>query len=98
VFDAARYGVSLIVSDHDQELSRRLAREPWVRLFRAGDPQDLAGALERFADTPPARPDRHAAERLGLASATETIAAFGRIAGTLPRRRGVRLPGTTSVG
>ena len=90
VFDAARYGVPLIVSDHDQDLSHRLTAEPWVRLFRAGDPQDLAGTIEGFAQGLPPRPDRGAAGRLGLRSATETIAAFFRIAVTLPRRRGVR--------
>ena len=96
VFDAARYGVPLIVSDHDQALSDRLTAEPWVRLFRAGDPSDLASAVEGFAESPPPRPDRGAAERLGLTSATETIAAFSRIAAALPRRR--RTPRTTSAG
>lgn len=97
LFDAARYGLPLIVSDHDQDLSHRLAGEPWVRLFRAGDPRDLARTLERFAERPPPRPDRRAPERLGLTSARETIAAFSRIAVTMPRRRGVRFPRTTSA-
>jgi glycosyltransferase involved in cell wall biosynthesis len=97
VFDAARYGVPLIVSNHDPDLSHRLTGEPWVRLFRAGDPQDLARTLEGFADKPPPRPDQRATERLGLRSATETIAAFCRIAVTLPKRRGVPLP-RNSVG
>ena len=96
VFDAARYGVPLLVTDHDQDLSHRLRGEPWVRLFRAGDPHDLARALSGFAERPPPRPDQHAAERLGLTSATETIAAFSSIALTLPRGRGVRSPGTIS--
>ncbi len=98
VFDAARYGLSLIVSDHDKDLSRRLTGEAWVRLFRAGDPQDLARTLEGLVERPPPRPDPRAAERLGLMSARETIAAFCRIAETLPRQRGVRFPGTTSAG
>ena len=98
LFDAARYGVPLIVSDHDQDLSHRLAGEPWIRLFRAGDPRDLATTLETFTERPPPRPDRHAAERLGLTSAPETIAAFSRLAMAMPRRGGVRLPGTTSAG
>ena len=85
LFDAARYGVPLIMSDHDQDLSHRLTGEPWVRLFCAGDPMDLAQTLKGFADRRPPRPDRRAAERLGLASATETITAFCRIALTLPR-------------
>jgi glycosyltransferase involved in cell wall biosynthesis len=96
VFDAARYGVPLIVSDHDEDLSHRLTGEPWVRLFRAGDPQDLATTLDGFADKPPPRPDSGAAERLGLTSATETIATFCRIAVTLPSRRGVRSPGKST--
>ena len=98
VFDAARYGVPLIVSDHDQDLSHRLTGEPWVRLFRAGDPQDLARMLEGFVERPPPRPDQGAAERLGLTSATEAITAFCRVAATLPRRRSIRSPGTTSAG
>jgi glycosyltransferase involved in cell wall biosynthesis len=98
VFDAARYGVPLIVSDHHQELSHRLTGEPWVRLFSAGDPQDLARTLAGFAERPPRRPDQRAAGRLGLASATETIAAFNRIAVALPRRRGVHSSRTTSAG
>lgn len=92
LFDAARYGVPLIVSDHDQDLSHRLTAEPWVRLFRAGDPQDLARTLEGFAERPPPRPDRRAAEQLGLTPATETIAAFCGIAATLPRKRGGTSP------
>lgn len=98
VFDAARYGVSLMVSDHDQDLSQRLTAEPWVRLFRAGDPQELARTLEGFADRPPPRPDRRAAERLGLTPAPETIDAFCRIAATLPRGHGARYSGTASAG
>jgi glycosyltransferase involved in cell wall biosynthesis len=98
LFDAARYGVPLIVSDHDPDLSHRLAGEPWIRLFRAGDPGDLAGALESFAERPPPRPDGRAAERLGLSSAPETIAAFSRIARNLPKRRSARLPRATSAG
>ena len=98
MFDAARYGVPLIASDHDEDLSDRLTGEPWVRLFRAGDPEDLARTLEGFAESPPPRPDRRAAERLGLTPATETIAAFCRIAAALPRRRSLRLPGTTTTG
>jgi glycosyltransferase involved in cell wall biosynthesis len=98
VFDAARYGVPLIVSDHDQDLSHRLTGEPWVRRFRAGDPQDHARTLAGFAERPPPRPDQGAAERLGLTSATETIAAFSRIAAALPTGRDVRSPRTASAG
>jgi glycosyltransferase involved in cell wall biosynthesis len=98
VYDAARYGVPLIVSDHDRDLSRRLTGEPWVRLFRAGDPRDLARTLEDFAETPPPRPDQRAAERLGLTPAPETVTAFRRIAATLPGRRGFRVPGTIHAG
>jgi glycosyltransferase involved in cell wall biosynthesis len=98
LFDAARYGVPLLVSDHDQDLSDRLASEPWIRLFRAGDPGDLARSLDSFAERPPPRPDGGAAERLGLSSAPETIAAFSRIARNQPKRRSARLPRATSAG
>ena len=86
LFDAARYGVPLVMSDHDPDLSHRLADEPWIRLFRAGEPLGLARALERFAEDPPPRPDRHAAERMGLSSAPDAIVAFSRLAAAMPTR------------
>jgi glycosyltransferase involved in cell wall biosynthesis len=98
LFDAARYGVPLIVSDHDECLTHRLTDETWVRLFRAGEPQDLARTLEGFAEGPPPRPDQRAAERLGLAPATESIAAFCSIAATLSGRRRVHLRRGRSAG
>ncbi len=95
LFDAARYGVPLVMSDHDPDLSHRLANEPWIRLFRAGEPLGLARALERFAEDPPPRPDRHAAERMGLSSAPDAIVAFSRLAAAMPTRRGEPTPGTS---
>lgn len=87
IFDAARYGVPLIVSDHDRALSERLSREPWVRLFPTGDASALAKTLDDVADEPPPRPDHGAPERLGLHPASETIVAFCGIAATLPEQR-----------
>ena len=97
VFDAARYGVPLIVSDHDQDLSHRLTGEPWVGSFAPVIPRTSPGHSRASPKGPPPRPDRGAAERLGLTSVTETIAAFCRIAVTLPKRRRIRLLGTTSA-
>jgi glycosyltransferase involved in cell wall biosynthesis len=96
LLDAARYGVPLVVSDHEPDLSRRLSGEPWVRLFRAGNPRHLARTLEGFAENPPPRPDKRAAERLGLTSATETVSAFCRIAENLPSLPRFHIPGTWS--
>ena len=56
---------------------------------------DLAVTLEALRRTTTAPSRRAAAERLGLSSAPETIAAFSRIAPTLPRRRRAHLPWTT---
>ncbi|MFF2923332.1 hypothetical protein ACFVTP_13165 [Streptomyces celluloflavus] len=52
VMDAARYGVPLIVSDHDPDLTARLRDEPWARIFSAGDPASLASHLEDLVRQP----------------------------------------------
>lgn len=74
VMDAARLGVPLIVSAHDPELSARLAGEPWVRLFPAGDPDALAETLDHLTAEVPARPGPSAPGVLGMYPAAEQAA------------------------
>ncbi len=77
VMDTARYGVGLIVSDHDPVLTSRLAGQDWVRLFPAGDPQALAELLDRLAIGPlPPRPGPHTPRLLGMPTAAEQAAFF----------------------
>lgn len=73
VMDCARYGVPLVVSDHDPALSERLSSEPWARLFPAGDSVALAAALDELSERPLPRPDRDAWRRLGLERARDTV-------------------------
>jgi glycosyltransferase involved in cell wall biosynthesis len=76
VMDAARLGVPLVVSDHDPVLTGLLAGEAWVRLFRAGDPADLAATLDALADHPPGRPTVADARRMGMMTAAQAVAYF----------------------
>ncbi|MFG3384210.1 hypothetical protein [Streptomyces sp. NPDC047999] len=74
VMDAARLGVPLIVSEHDPELTARLASQPWVRSFPAGDPDALAEVLDKFSAEAPDRPGPSAPAVLDLYSAAEQAA------------------------
>jgi glycosyltransferase involved in cell wall biosynthesis len=74
VMDAVRLGVPLIVSDHDPDLTERLAGQPWARLFPAGDPGALAAALDQLADGPPERPGPQAPAVLDMLPASEQAA------------------------
>lgn len=74
VMDAVRLGVPLVVSDHDPDLTARLAGHPWAWIFPAGDPGALATTLGRLAVGPPARPGDRAPAVLGMASAAEQAA------------------------
>lgn len=80
LYDAARYGVPLVMSDHDPVLSSTLRDEPWARLFPPGDSEALAATLEAVHDTPPPRPDRDAPSRLGLSRGDERTAELAGIA------------------
>ncbi|MDH6134202.1 glycosyltransferase involved in cell wall biosynthesis [Kitasatospora sp. MAA4] len=74
VMDAVRLGVPLIVSRHDPDLTRRLAGQPWVRLFQAGDTDALATALDGLADAVPERPGPQAPRLVGMHPAAEQAA------------------------
>jgi hypothetical protein len=71
VVDAARYGVALVVSDHDPDLTARLRQHAWARLFPAGDPGALAVELDRLRAEPPPRPGPRAPRSLGVPTAAE---------------------------
>ncbi|WP_411574889.1 hypothetical protein [Streptomyces fradiae] len=74
VMDAARLGVPLIVSEHDPDLTARLAGQPWVWSFPAGDAGALAEALDKLSADAPARPDTSAPSVLDLYPAAEQAA------------------------
>jgi glycosyltransferase involved in cell wall biosynthesis len=83
VYDAARYGTPLVVSDHDPALSRTLRDEPWARLFAAGDSESLASTLDALHDLALPRPDREAPDRLGLTNGAARVAELRTIAAEL---------------
>ncbi|MET8556370.1 glycosyltransferase [Streptomyces sp. NPDC004959] len=74
VMDAVRLGVPLIVSDHDPDLTERLAGQRWARVVPADDPCALAAALDALADGPPERPGLKAPTAVDMPSATEQAA------------------------
>ncbi|MWA07806.1 hypothetical protein [Streptomyces sp. BA2] len=71
IMDAVRLGVPLLVSEHDPDLSARLAGRPWAWLFPAGDPDALTAVLDRLAEGPPDRPGERAPIDLGMVTADE---------------------------
>jgi glycosyltransferase involved in cell wall biosynthesis len=83
VMDAARYGVPLVVSDHDPVLNGRLAGHDWVRFFRACDPADLAEVLDDLVGRPPVRPSRAAAAGLGMLTGGDVVDRLERLGATL---------------
>lgn len=80
VYDAVRYGVPVVVSDHSPELCRDLVGEPWARIVPAGDADILAKTLVEVMDAPPPRPDPGAPARLGLSTGSERVAELCRFA------------------
>ncbi|WP_030592147.1 hypothetical protein [Streptomyces globisporus] len=76
VMDAARLGVPLLVSEHDPALTARLAGQPWVRSYPAGEAGALARALDGLSTRAPARPGSSAPAVLDLYSAAEQAAFF----------------------
>ncbi|MEU0278786.1 hypothetical protein [Streptomyces sp. NPDC006195] len=86
VMDTARYGVPLIVSDHDPHLTERLFHQPWVRIFPAGDPAALAKVLEDLVHRPFDLPGPGAAKVLDMWGAAEQAAFLTRTATALNTR------------
>jgi hypothetical protein len=83
VYDATRYGVPLVVTDHDPTMHDRLAREPSVRLVGAGDGDALASALRDVANTPLPRPDRELSARLGLMTGEAKVGFYEELSARL---------------
>lgn len=65
MLDAARVGVPLIVSDHDDSLTSLLRGRPWALAFPAGDPDALTETLHTVVRQPPERPGPEAPRLLG---------------------------------
>lgn len=84
LYDAVRYGVPVIVTDHNSAMSELLADEEWVRVIPSGSAEALARAIEQVAEEPLPRPDRDATRRFGLHSPSDQVAVFLQIADTLP--------------
>ncbi|MFF2013716.1 hypothetical protein ACFVWY_32280 [Streptomyces sp. NPDC058195] len=69
--DAARLGVSLILSDHDPVLTARLRDQGWALSFSAGDPDSLVDRLHTLVRQSPERPGSQAPHLLGMRTAEE---------------------------
>jgi glycosyltransferase involved in cell wall biosynthesis len=78
VMDSARYGVPLLISDHDPALTAVLQNQPWAHTFTAGDPTRLAEALRAITSTPLPQPGLDASRLLGMWPATEQADFFTR--------------------
>jgi glycosyltransferase involved in cell wall biosynthesis len=76
VFDAVRYGVPLVVSDHDVRMSSSLKPEPWVLLFPPGDSGALATVFDEIATKRLPRPGRAVPRRMGMRTAVDTVRRF----------------------
>lgn len=85
VMDAARYGVPLVVSDHDPALTALLDGLPWVRVYRAEDAAALAEALDEVAASPLERPGPEDSARLGMLTPDEALLRYAELAGDVAR-------------
>ncbi|QNP70510.1 hypothetical protein IAG44_14375 [Streptomyces roseirectus] len=83
VVDAVRFGVPLLLSDHDPALTDRLSGQGWTRTFPVGDGGRLAALLSDLARTPLPRPAPDTARHLGVPSAAGQAAFLLRIASSL---------------
>ncbi|MFM9446980.1 hypothetical protein [Streptomyces acidiscabies] len=83
VVDAVRFGVPLLLSDHDPALTDRLSGQDWTRTFPAGDAGRLAALLHDLARTSLPRPAPDTASRIGVPSAAGQAAFLLRIASSL---------------
>jgi glycosyltransferase involved in cell wall biosynthesis len=78
--EAASRGLPIVISDHDDELTRKLDGQPWARVFRCGDPDSLARALDDVCSEPLQRPSQDAAAQLGMVEAGEMLETLDRAA------------------
>jgi len=96
VLDAARFGLHLILSDHDPDLSRHLRDEDWVSIYRAGDPTALAQLLKDVAGRERPRPAPSAQAKLGMHTADETLDFYDHTWRHLPHAAGA-MPGSVTT-
>jgi glycosyltransferase involved in cell wall biosynthesis len=75
VMDAVKFGVPLLMSDNDPDLVRCLADAPWVTVFSAGNPTQLAEAVDEL-NFPLLRPPSTARTVLGMLTSTEMVRLF----------------------
>jgi len=76
--DAVMHGVPLVISDHDDAMSRTLEGKAWARLFRQADPASLAQTLDAACTDPPPRPPVDATAELGMIDAARMLQRFDR--------------------
>jgi glycosyltransferase involved in cell wall biosynthesis len=76
VADAVRLGVPLLVSDHDPDLTTRLAGTRWAAVFHSGDAANLAAVLRRVLAAPVHRPGPDAAATIGLVTGPRALARY----------------------
>jgi len=86
LLEAVSRGLPIVVSDHDPSLARVLDHQPWARLFRHGDPDCLATALDDLVQHPLARPPENVSARLGMVQAEQMLAAFDQRVTAMLRR------------
>lgn len=99
-FDGLRYGVHIVVSDHDPSVSAQIEGFDYVSLFRACDSADLANTIDRLHRCGVARPGPTAAEEFGLLSADEALDEYSssvHSAASRPHRRARLLGARQSV-
>ncbi|MFI6759462.1 hypothetical protein ACIBF5_10030 [Micromonospora sp. NPDC050417] len=85
IADCAVLGVPLLVSDHDPATTNLLRDQPWVRLFRTADPDNLAAAITDLTLQPLPQPMLGEAINLGLPTAATTLAFWTDLATDLGR-------------
>lgn len=73
VMDAVRFGVPLVLSDHDDSLCEQVRHVAWVLVYGAQDAGGLAKALDNVARNPLSRPPESAAKDLGLRRPDEVL-------------------------
>ncbi|MEV6821453.1 glycosyltransferase family 1 protein [Nocardiopsis dassonvillei] len=78
VADCARFGVPLLLSDHDPDLTGRV--RTWATVVPLQDPVALAHAIDEAATHPPLTPPPTAAEDLGLRTPARMLALLQSLA------------------
>lgn len=83
VADCARFGVPLLLSDHDPALTQRVTA--WATVVPPHDPAALARAIDQSVKHPPPTPPQTAAEDLGLRTPAQMLTFFRTLTTQEPR-------------